>query len=126
MLIQPDYIEIESLPPRFPARNFPRGYLAGPGDSLKTTDPLADTVAQALNQLITGGTDPNAPGRQDRVAFYSDVLNLTGQKFVASAKGKETIDNLTGSVQKSLLTASLPLLVIGVAVGFYLGSRKRG
>ena len=122
-MIQPDYIPIESTNPPPPRTNFPRGYMAG---SLagNPADPLVEPIAKALNDMIMGGSDPNAPGRQDRVAFYSDVLSQTGQKFVASDKGKETVANLSGSVQKSILTASLPLLVIGVAIGFYFGKRK--
>lgn len=124
-MIQPDYVEILGPVEGPPPRNFPRGYMAG-RYLAGPTDPLADTIADSLNKLITGGSDPNAPGRKERVEFYSDVLNLTGQKFVASDKGKQTMSDLSGSIQKSILTASIPLLVIGVAIGFYFGSRKRG
>ena len=120
-MIQPDYIEIEGAIVMPPRTNFPRGYMAGPTDPLSSaaTDPLAQAISDSINKMLQGGP-AGSPERKDRTEFFSDILSLTGQKFVASPKGKEALDN----VQSSFLKASIPLLVIGLAVGYFIGSRK--
>lgn len=125
-MIQPDYVEILGPAQAPPRTNFPRGYmagnLAGPGDPLGG-DPIATALAEAINKTIQGGP-AGSKERADRTEFFSDVLSKTGQKFVASPKGQETIETVKGSVQKSVMTISIPLFVVGLAVGYYFGSRK--
>lgn len=127
-MIQPDYVEIVGPIQAPPRTNFPRGYmagyLAGPGDNLPLGgDPIANALAEAINKTIQGGP-AGSKERADRTEFFSDVLSKTGQKFVASPKGQETIETVKGSVQKSVMTISIPLFVVGLAVGYYFGSRK--
>lgn len=120
-MIQPDYIEIEGPFPMPPRKNFPRGYMAGPSDPTASlaTDPLSQALSDSMIKVLQGGP-AGSPERKDRAEFFSDVLSLTGQKFVASPKGKEALDNLQGT----FLKVSIPLVLIGIAVGYMIGSRK--
>ena len=80
------------------------------------TDPFADQIATAINNALQGGPQ-GSPENKQRVEFFSDVLNLTGQKFVASDKGKATINN-------AIYGIVVPLTLVGFVAGYLLGKRK--
>lgn len=84
--------------------------LAGP------TDPLSDQISTAITSALQGGPE-GSPEYKQRAAFFSDVLNLTGQKFVESDKGKKAINN-------ALYGIVVPLTLVGFVAGYLLGKRK--
>jgi hypothetical protein len=54
---------------------------------------IATIFANALNTSVIG--KKGTAERTDRTDFYSDVLSLTGQKFIASPAGKDTVQKVT-------------------------------
>lgn len=86
--------------------------LAGP------TDPIADQISTAINNALQGG-EQGTPENKQRVEFFSDVLSLTGQKFVESDKGKKAINN-------AVYGMIVPLSLVAFAAGWFVGRRKKG
>ena len=84
--------------------------------ALAGTDPIAEQIANAFNNALQGGPQ-GSPENKAQVEFFSDVLNLTGQKFVASDKGKAAINN-------ALYGIVVPLTLVGFVAGYLLGKRK--
>ena len=90
-------------------------HLAGPDALL---DPLADKISDTITLALQGGPE-GSPQRKNQTEFFSDVLSLTGQKFVASEKGKKAInDAVYGMI--------VPLSLVAFAAGWFIGSRKKG
>ena len=50
--------------------------------------------------------------------FFSSVLSRTGEKFVASPTGKETVN-------KALFTIAVPAFLFGVLAGYLYLRRKQ-
>jgi hypothetical protein len=86
--------------------------LAGP------TDPISDQIATTINNALQGG-EPGSPQNKQQVEFFSDVLSLTGQKFVESDKGKKAINN-------AIYGMIVPLSLVAFAAGWFVGRRKKG
>jgi hypothetical protein len=84
--------------------------------ALAGTDPLADQISSAINNALQGGPE-GSPENKQRVAFFSDVLSLTGQKFVESDKGKKAINN-------ALYGVVVPVTLVAFVAGYFLGKRK--
>lgn len=93
-------------------------HLAGLDDQF--IDPVADKIATKFNEALQGGPE-GSPQRKTQTEFFSDVLSLTGQKFVASEKGKKAIDE---AINKSVYGIALPLALVGFVAGYLLGKRK--
>ena len=88
------------------------------GHALAGTDPLADALSSSINDMLQGGA-PGSKERTDRTEFFSDVVSLSGQKFVASPKGKAAIrDALFGFV--------VPAALVAFAAGYLVAKRRKG
>ena len=87
---------------------------------------IENAIAEQVNRAIFGSEtdviDPNSPEAKSRADFYSNVVAQSGEKFVASPEGKAAID---GALKKVTVSVALPALLIGLAVGWYLGSRRK-
>ena len=86
------------------------------GHALAGTDPVSDALASAINEALQGGPK-GSKERADRTEFFSDVLSMSGQKFVASPKGKDAIS-------RAVFGIVLPLALVGFVAGYYFGKRK--
>ena len=86
--------------------------------SLAGADPIADQIAATINNALQGGA-PGSPENKQQVEFFSDVLSLTGQKFVESEKGKKAINN-------AIYGMIVPLSLVAFAAGWFVGRRKKG
>ena len=96
-------------------------HLAGPeGPPAALTDPLAQMISDKINNALQGGPKGSEQNKA-QVEFFSDVLSLTGQKFVASDKGKKAIDDATTKAVYGIL---VPLSLAAFVAGYLLGSRK--
>ena len=84
--------------------------------ALAGVDPIADQIANTINNALQGGP-AGSPENKAQVEFFSDVLNLTGQKFVASDKGKAAINN-------ALYGVVVPVTLVAFVAGYLLGKRK--
>lgn len=84
--------------------------------ALAGTDPIADQIANVINNSLQGGP-AGSPENKQQVEFFSDVLNLTGQKFVESDKGKKAINN-------ALYGVVVPVTLVAFVAGYLLGKRK--
>lgn len=75
---------------------------------------IEDTVAKAVEAAITG--KPGTEGEKARVEFFSSVLSRTGEKFLASPTGKDTVN-------RALVTVAVPAFLLGM-FAFWLYSRR--
>lgn len=88
----------------------------------KLVDPIADKIATQFNQILQGGPE-GSPQRKNQTEFFSDVLSLTGQKFVASEKGKKAVDD---AVRGAAYGVVVPLALVAFVAGYLLGKKKGG
>lgn len=93
-------------------------HLAGIDDQF--VDPIAEKIANKFNEALQGGP-AGSPQRKDQTEFFSDVLSLTGQKFVASEKGKKAVDE---AVRGAAYGVVVPLALVAFVGGYLLGKRK--
>lgn len=89
-------------------------HLAGP------SDPLANQIADALNNAFQGGPQGSAQNKE-RVEFFSDVLSKTGEKFVESPKGKAALSDTAKQVGYGVV---VPLSLVAFVAGYLLGKKK--
>lgn len=83
---------------------------------------LGGPIDSAVTDAVFGG-EPKLKGpptakQLARQKFFAEVVSKGGQKFVASAEGKKTVN-------KVLVLAAIPAFASGLLVG-YLFFRKRG
>ena len=84
---------------------------------------MSGLVEDAVGKAVTSAMDvvlgkPGTEGEKSRVEFFSSVLSRTGEKFVASPTGKETVN-------KALFTIAVPAFLFGVLAGYLYLRRKQ-
>lgn len=96
-------------------------HFAGPNDPpASLADPLTQMIADKFNTALQGGPKGSEQNKA-QVEFFSDVLSATGQKFVASEKGKKALEDATSKAVYGML---VPLSLAAFVAGYLLGKRK--
>ena len=85
---------------------------------MRNTSGILDDVGSALSSILTGGS-PGSPEYQNRVQMLGDAGGVALQKFAQTPEGQSAINKVSFEV-------GVPLLVLGLAVGYYFGKRKKG
>lgn len=73
-------------------------------------------LSKLLESSLLG--KPGSAEEKARVDFFASVLSKTGEKFVVSPAGKETIN-------KALFTFAVPAFVLGLLAGYLLYKRGK-
>jgi hypothetical protein len=90
--------------------------LSGPSPQDKLVEASSSALAKVLENTLLGA--PGSKSESARVEFFASVLSRTGEKFVESPTGKETVN-------KALFVAAVPAFLLGLFAGYLLYNRRK-